>query len=75
MDTVAQEPTDIDFALTTGTLQKPIYEMTPEEREEFYKKSSLKIRQHLFKIGQPFVYEKEGKIFAEYVDGTIKVVR
>jgi hypothetical protein len=75
MTTVAQEPINIDFALTTGTLKKPIYDMTPEEREEFYKLSALKVRQRLFKIGQPFVYEKEGKIVAEYADGTIKAVR
>jgi len=75
MATVAQEPTNIDFALTTGTLKKPIYEMTPEEREEFYRKINLKVRQRLFKIGQPFVYEKEGKVLAEYADGTIKAVR
>lgn len=49
--------------------------MTLQEREEFYKNSILKVRQRLFKIGQPFVFEKEGTILAEYADGTIKVVR
>lgn len=75
MATIIQETANIDFALTIGTLTKPIYEMTPQEREEFYKNSILKVRQRLFKIGQPFVFEKEGKILAEYADGTIKVVR
>lgn len=75
MATVAQEPTNIDFALTTGTLKKPIYEMAPEEREEFYKDMALKTRTYLFSIGQPLVYEKNGKIVAEYADRTIKLVR
>ena len=75
MAAVVQEPTNIDFALTTGTLKKPIYEMTPEEREEFYKLAILKVRQRLFKVGQAFVYEQEGRVLAEYADGTIKVVR
>lgn len=75
MATIIQETANIDFALTMGTLKKPIYEMAPQEREEFYKKSILKVRQRLFNIGQPFVFEKEGKILAEYADGTIKLVR
>lgn len=75
MAAVVQEPTNIDFALTTGTLKKPIYEMTPDEREEFYRLAILKVRQRLFKVGQPFVYEQEGRVLAEYADGTIKVVR
>jgi hypothetical protein len=75
MATVAQEPTNIDFALTTGTLKKPIYEMTTEEREEFYKGMALETRTYLFSIGQRLVYEKNGKIVAEYADGTIKLVR
>jgi hypothetical protein len=56
-------------------LKKPIYEMTLQEREEFYKDMAMKTKAYLFSIGQPFVFEKEGKILAEYADGTIKVVR
>ena len=75
MATVIQETANIDFALTMGTLKKPIYEMTIDEREEFYQDIALKTRAYLFSIGQPLVYEKNGKIIAEYADGTFKVIR
>ena len=75
MKATTQEPANIDFALSTGTLQKPIYEMTPHEREAFYKEMKTEARNHLFSIGQPWVYEKNGKILAECADGTIKVIR
>ena len=75
MATLVEEPSNIDFAITRGTLIKPIYEMTPLEREAFYKEMAIKARKYLFSIGQPLVYEKDGKIVAEYADGTIKVIQ
>lgn len=75
MATITQETANIDFALTMGTLKKPIYEMAPQEREEFYQGMEQEARTYLFSIGQPLVYEKNGKIIAEYADGTSKVIR
>ena len=74
MATLVEEPSNIDFAITRGTLIKPIYEMTPLEREAFYKEMKLKIRERLFKRGQPLVYQKDNQVVAEYADGTIKVI-
>ena len=74
MATLVKEPSNIDFAITRGTLIKPIYEMTPLEREAFYKEMKLKIRERLFKRGQPLVYQKDNQVVAEYADGTIKVI-
>ncbi len=66
---------NIDFAITKGTLKKPIYEMTAEEREDFYREVSIKIRERLFKLKQPYIYSKNGKIVAEYADGTVTIIR
>lgn len=38
---------------------------TWEEQEKAY------VRNHLFSIGQPLVYRKDGDMIAEYADGTI----
>jgi hypothetical protein len=75
MAAIIQETANIDFALTTGTLKKPIYELTSQEREEFYQDMAEEVKSYLFSIGQPLVYEKNGKIVAEYADGTSKVIR
>lgn len=70
-----EEPSNIDFAITRGTLIKPIYEMTPLEREVFYKEMAIKTRKYLFSIGQPLLYKKDNQVVAEYADGTIKVIQ
>ena len=73
--TTTEEPTNIDFAISVGTLQKPIYEMSAEEKSAFYKEMNIKIRKRLFSIGQPMVYKKGANVVAEYADGTINIVR
>lgn len=56
-----------------GELEKPLHEMTEEEKEQLYKEMPSKIRKHLFSIGQPLVYENEdGDFIAEYSDGRIE---
>lgn len=75
MATLQEDLDSIDFAITRGTLEKPIYEMTPLEREVFYKEMAAKTRAYLFSIGQPLVHKKEGKVVAEYADGTITIIR
>ena len=73
--TTTEEPTNIDFAISTGTLQKPIYEMSADEKSTFYKEMNIETRRYLFSIGQPMVYKKGTHVVAEYADGTINIVR
>ena len=75
LETNLEEPTNIDFAISVGTLQKPIYEMSADEKSTFYKEINSKIRKRLFGIGQPIVYKKGTNVVAEYADGTINIVR
>ncbi len=55
-----------------GTMTKNPIHMTPEELEAWKKERDIHTRQYLFSIGQPLVYRKDGKIIAEYADGTIE---
>ena len=75
IETNLEEPTNIDFAISVGTLQKPIYEMSADEKSIFYKEMNIETRRYLFSIGQPLVYKKDNKVVAEYADGTINIVR
>ena len=75
IETNLEEPTNIDFAISVGTLQKPIYEMSADEKSTFYKEMNIETRRYLFSIGQPLVYKKDNKVVAEYADGTINIVR
>ncbi len=75
MPNTTKDSENTDFAITRGTLKKPIYEMTIVEREAFYKNMKLETHSQLFSIGQPFVHLMNGKILAEYADGTINIIR
>ncbi len=59
-----------------GELEKPLHEMTEEEKEQWYKEIPNKIREYLFSIGQPLVYKNEkGEYIAEHSDGRIQVLQ
>jgi len=47
------------------------WKMTPAERDEWELRMQAEAKNHLFSIGQPLVYEKEGRMIAEYADGKI----
>lgn len=56
-----------------GELEKPLHEMTEHEREQWHKEIPNKVREYLFSIGQPLIYENEnGDFIAEYSDGRIE---
>lgn len=58
-----------------GTMTKRVIDMTAIERADFYKEITLKARERLFAIGQPWIYEKNGQVVAEYADGSLKVLQ
>jgi hypothetical protein len=57
-----------------GSMSKNIIDMTLSEREAYYQTCALKVKEHLFSIGQPIVYEKNGRIVAEYADGKTEII-
>lgn len=57
-----------------GLMDKSIIDMTLSEREAYYQTCALKAKEHLFSIGQPIVYEKNGRIVAEYADGKTEII-
>ena len=62
--------------VSRGVLEKSLQEMTSNEREQWHKALPGKIREHLFSIGQPLVYENEhGDFIAEYSDGRIEELK
>jgi hypothetical protein len=56
-------------------MTKRIVDMTPAEREAYYKTAALDVRKRLFAIGQPLVYEKNGHVVAEQATGQLETVR
>jgi hypothetical protein len=58
-----------------GEMTKPIVNMTHEERQIWKREINQKIRKDLFSINMPFVHQVDGKIVAEYADGTVKIIR
>lgn len=71
--TIAEKPT-ANLGSYQGTMIKRIIDMTPSEREAYYQNAAIKAKEHLFSIGQPLVYEKNGQIIAEHADGRIEVI-
>lgn len=69
----AVEP-PLNLGIHEGTMVKRIIDMTPQEREVYYKAVALKAKERLFAIGQPWVYEKNGQVLAEYADGRIEII-
>jgi len=54
-----------------GRMVKSPSKMQPKELEEWEEKEKAYVRNYLFSIGQPLVYQKNGKMLAEYADGRI----
>lgn len=74
MAATVAEPT-ANLGSYQGTMIKRIIDMTPSEREAYYQAAEVKVREHLFSIGQPLVHEKNGQVVAEYADGRIEIIR
>ena len=45
--------------------------MTPEELKIWKEECEVEAPNYLFCIGQPLVYEKDGRLIAEHADGRI----
>jgi hypothetical protein len=58
-----------------GKMVKAPWTMTEAERIEWEHRTQEEARDYLFSIGQPLVYEKEGRMIAEYADGSVKTIR
>lgn len=61
--------------VTKGRMTRSPFEMTLAEEKQWQIQQQLEVKRRLFAIGQPFVYEKDGKTIAEYADGSSKVIR
>ena len=62
----------VEELVKKGRMTRAPWDMTPEERQEWYAKTKADAREYLFSIGQPLVYQKDGRMIAEYADGRIK---
>ena len=57
-----------------GGAEKPVEEMTPEEREQAAKQVSLKVREQAFSRGFPVVIKRNGQIINEFADGHTEII-
>ena len=69
-----QEQNIVSLTGYRGEMTKPIIDMTLEERQIWKQEINQKIRKTLFAINMPFVHEIDGKVVAEYADGTVKII-
>jgi len=62
-----------DF-IKKGAMQKDFFQMSEEEKKSWRNTIAEKTKETLFAKGQPLVYQKDGKMIAEYADGRIIVI-
>jgi len=55
-----------------GMMTKSPFEMTPAELKLWHLENEIEAKKYLFSIGQPLVYEKDGRMVAEFADGRIE---
>lgn len=63
-----------EYLFKRGRMKKNPFTMTPEEKAKWNEQAEEQIRNYLFSLDQPLVYCKNGKMVAEYPNGTIKNV-
>lgn len=61
--------------LKKGRMTKHPMEMTESEIHEWSRTIQERAKYHLFSIGQPLVYRKDGIMVAEFADGRVKRLR
>jgi hypothetical protein len=64
----------VEQLVIKGKMTQEPWNMTSTERDEWELRMQAEAKAYLFSIGQPLVYEKEGRMIAEYADGEIKVL-
>lgn len=70
-----QHDIPLEEMVRKGSMIKSPFKMTPEELIVWQQELKVKAREYLFSIGQPLVYERDGRMVAEYSDGRIKELR
>lgn len=59
----------------TGTMTKRPTEMSAQELKTWQEQGEKEIREYLFSINQPLIYEKNGVMVAENKDGSIDILQ
>lgn len=58
----------------TGTMTKRPTEMSAQELKTWQEQGEKEIREYLFSINQPLIYEKNGVMVIERKDGSIETI-
>ena len=58
----------------TGTMTKRPTEMSAQELKAWQEQGEKEIREYLFSINQPLIYEKNGVMVIEHKDGSIETI-
>jgi len=67
-----QHDIPLEEMVRKGAMVKSPFKMTLEELKVWHQENKDEARKYLFSIGQPLVYEKNGRMVAEFADGRIK---
>lgn len=72
MKLITQHDIPLEVTVKKGEMNKSPFQMTSAELENWHRENKAEARKYLFSIGQPLVYEKDGRMIAEFADGRIK---
>ena len=61
--------------LRYGGAAKPTSEMSKEELEEMAEFILRRVKEKAFYYGRPIIYSEEGKVYREWQDGRIEIIR
>ena len=75
METLIEDKNVVSLTGYRGEMTKNIATMTAEELKIWQKEATEQTKAYLFSINMPLVYRKNGKMIAEYADGSITVIR
>ena len=59
----------------TGTMTKPLSQMSEKELKNWQEEGKKEIREYLFSINQPLVNYKNGVFIVEFNDGRIEEIQ
>ena len=62
----------LEVTIRKGEMTRSPFQMTAAELENWHRENKAEARKYLFSIGQPLVYEKDGRMVAEFADGRIE---
>ena len=67
-----QHDIPLEVMVRKGEMTRSPFQMTSAELENWQCENKAEARKYLFSIGQPLVYEKDGRMIAEFADGRIE---